>query len=341
MRQLLAWICVIGAATASGQEVAPHLEPQTSGTRARLVALSIVNPSVVWAAGAEGTYARTIDGGSTWHSGLVPGGDSLSFTGVYAESADRALLLSAGQGRRARIYRTTDAGVTWSVVFQNEDSSAFFDCMAFRGNIGVALSDPVNGMFPIVRTTDAGRTWTPFVPPGYDVLHALSGEGAAAFGTCVVVQPEGTILFGTTKGGRVFRVGADRSDVVQTPIVHGGATAGILTLAFRDAQTGTAAGGDLSKGDSVTHNVVVTHDGGKTWTVAGHPPIPAVYALSYVPDRPRTLVAVSAKGSAWSADEGTTWHSLDGHDYWGVRFGAGGIGWMVGPNGRVTKITLR
>jgi len=303
--------------------------------------LSIVSPTVVWAAGAQGTYLRTSDGGATWHAGVVPGGDSLSFTDVHAESADWALVLSAGKGRRARIYRTTDGGANWSVVYQNQDSSAFFDCMAVRGQIGVALGDPVNGAFQIVRSTDGGQTWKPFTSPAFDTLHAIDGEGAAAFGTCVLVQPDGTLLFGTTKGGRVFRLGADQATVVQTPIEHGGATAGILTIAFRDELTGVAAGGDLSKGDTLTDNVIVTHDGGATWMVAGRPPFPAVYAVSYVPGFARTLVAVSAKGSAWSTDDGATWRSLDSHDYWGVRFGADGTGWMVGPNGRVTRVRFR
>jgi photosystem II stability/assembly factor-like uncharacterized protein len=332
------WLSAILAATASGQQLAPQLEPQVSGVTARLVALSIVSPTVVWAAGVQGTYLRTTDGGATWRAHVVPGGDSLSFTDVYAESADRAMLLSAGQGRRARIYRTTDGGATWSVVYQNQDTSAFFDCMAVRGRIGVALSDPVNGTFGIVRTTDGGETWKPFTSRAYESLHAIAGEGAAAFGTCVLVQPDSTLLFGTTKGGRVFRVGAGRADVVQTPIVHGGATAGILTMTFRDEHTGVAAGGDLSKADSLTDNVIVTHDGGATWTVAGRPPFPTVYALAYVPGYAGTLVAVSAKGSAWSPDDGATWRPLDTHDYWGVRFGADGTGWMVGPNGRVTRV---
>ena len=47
---------------------------------------------------------------------------------------------------------------------------------------------------------------------------------------------------------------------------------------------------------------------------------------------------MSPKGSAWSPDDGASWKSLDGRSHWSVAFGPDGAGWMVGPEGRVTKI---
>jgi photosystem II stability/assembly factor-like uncharacterized protein len=321
--------------------VPPRLESQTSGTTARLQAISVVSPMVVWVSGARGTYARTSDGGATWHSGVVPGADSLEFRDVHAFSARSAVLLSIGTGPQSRIYRTVDAGATWTMVWQNPDPKAFYDCIDFRGAIGVAIADAVGATFPLLRTIDGGRTWKPYAPPGYDSVQAEPEEGAfAASGTCVVLKADGSVVFGTAGGARVIRVGAGGSAAVPTPVVHG-KMAGIATIAFEGAEAGIAAGGNLSTADSVSPNVVVTRDGGRTWTLGGHPAFPgAVYGLAYVPGRRGTVVAVGPKGSAWSADGGATWTALDQRDHWSVGFGSGSVGWMVGPGGRITKITF-
>jgi photosystem II stability/assembly factor-like uncharacterized protein len=339
MRASAAWVTLVLTSAASAQRTGPRLESQTSGTTARLQAIAIVSPTVVWASGARGTYVRTTDGGKTWHAAVVPGADSLEFRDLHATSADRALLLSIGTGDKSRIYRTIDGGKSWTVVWQNTDPNAFYDCLDFQGDVGVALSDASGGTFPIQQTVDGGRTWKPFAPPGYEQIRAIDGEGAfAASGTCVLIRPDGSVMFGTAKGGRVIRIGPSKSEVVETPIVHGD-MAGIATMAFRYGGVGVAAGGDLARADAATDNVIVTKDGGKTWTLGGRPPFPgAIFGVAYVPGRQRTIVAVSPKGSAWSADDGSSWKPLDGQSHWSVAFGADGAGWMVGPEGRITKI---
>src|SRR5690348_984969 len=100
--------CLV-AASAFGQWT-----PQKSNTTASLHGLSIVNANVVWASGTGGTFVRTMDGGETWQAGTVPGGEKLDFRDVYAVDAETAYMMSIGNGNDSRIYKTTDAGKTWS-----------------------------------------------------------------------------------------------------------------------------------------------------------------------------------------------------------------------------------
>src|SRR5690348_18439722 len=60
----------------------PTLSPQNSGTTNGLIAVSPVNPRVVWASGRNGTFTVTTDGGGTWYDGVVPGAGALQFRGV-------------------------------------------------------------------------------------------------------------------------------------------------------------------------------------------------------------------------------------------------------------------
>ena len=92
-------VALLGAgftcATLSAQELPlihqPTLTPQDSGTTNGLIAVSPVNPQVVWASGRNGTFTVTTDGGETWNAGVVPGAEALQFRDVQAFSATRCV----------------------------------------------------------------------------------------------------------------------------------------------------------------------------------------------------------------------------------------------------------
>ncbi len=349
-------LILLGAAGCSGgvppatmaTPIRPTLTPQTSRTPQRLQAVGPVNDQIVWASGTGGTYVRTTDGGATWVAAVVPGAESLEFRDVHGVDSITAYLLSAGPGDRSRIYKTTDAGRTWALQFTNADSAAFYDCLAFWDrDHGLAISDAVNGGFPVLVTADGGANWTP-VPPA-EVPPAQPGEGAfAASGTCVVTAGRRSAWFGTgaSEGGtaRVFRTD-DRGRhwaVVETPIIHGTKSTGITSLAFRDALHGTALGGDIANNESQHDNVAFTSDGGRSWSLGGRPTLHgAVFGAAWVPRAARTIVAVGPGGSSYSTDGGVTWMALDSQSYWSVGFAGTGAGWMVGPGGRIVRVSFR
>ena len=324
----------------------PVLTAQISGVEARLIGISAVDENIAWISGTEGTYARTTDGGTTWHAGVVPEAGALQFRDVHAVDAETAYLLSIGEGEQSRIYKTTDAGSTWALQFTNPEPEGFFDCMDFWDeDHGIAFSDSFGGAFFLITTADGGATWER--APADRLPPASEGEGSfAASGTCLVTHGEGTAWVGTGAGAsaRVLKT-TDRGrswTVADTPIVGGTPTAGIASLAFRDADHGAALGGVIDKPDEYSDNVAVTHDGGSTWTLAGRPSFPgAVYGAAYVPGAPTpTLVAVGPNGMAYSADNGMTWTNLDTLSHWSVALASLRSGWAIGPEGRVTHIRL-
>src|SRR5262245_6274937 len=92
---------------------------QTSGTSARFRGVSTVNDTVAWVSGSNGTFARTVDGGNHWTSGVVAGAEKLDFRDVHGVDANTAYLLSIGEGENSRIYKTTDSGKNWTLQFTN------------------------------------------------------------------------------------------------------------------------------------------------------------------------------------------------------------------------------
>ena len=113
-----------------GHPASPHAfswHDTPTGSTASLRGISAVSANVVWASGSAGTVLRTLDRGATCQSVGPPGTSTLQFRDIEAFGPNKALIMSAGVGTDSRIYRTTDGGQTWTLVFQNTDANAFYD----------------------------------------------------------------------------------------------------------------------------------------------------------------------------------------------------------------------
>ena len=329
-----------GGRGAAARPAAVEWQSQSSGVTSRLRGISAVSASVAWASGGNGTVLRTVDGGRSWQALPVPGAETLDFRDVDATSDRVAHVLSIGAGASSRIYKTTDGGAHWDLRFANTDPKVFLDAMAFWDEQrGVAVGDSVDGHFVILMTGDGGRSWDR-VPA--DRLPAASpGEGAyAASGTNVAVFGRDQVWIGTT-AARVLRSldGGLTWTVANAPLAHG-TSAGIFSIAFRDAQHGIVVGGDYQKESEVSDNAAVTADGGATWTrVRGLSGFRSVVA--WVPGAARSIIAIGPSGADWSSDEGRTWSALGGDGFDTVSIAAaGGAAWAAGSRGRISKVTL-
>jgi len=201
--------------------------------------------------------------------------------------------MSAGPGEQSRIYHTGDGGLHWQVQFTNMNPKGFFDSMAFwDSRHGVVVGDPIpdeSGKLKFeILLTDDGQNWKAI--PTARLPAAMEGEGAfAASNTCVAIGPsasDSNIWFAT--GGRAARVfhSTDRGqswEVFDTPLVHGPASAGIFSIAFRDAMHGVVAGGEYKRPNEDGPNLAFTEDGGKTWTITGLHPLAYFSAVAYDP----------------------------------------------------------
>jgi photosystem II stability/assembly factor-like uncharacterized protein len=312
-------------------------QKQTVATDADFRGLCVVDANVVWVSGSKGTFGRTTDGGKTWSVGAVPGATQLDFRDVEAFGDSTAYLLSIGAGEASRIYKTTDGGKTWALQFKNTIAAAFFDALAFWDEKhGIALSDPVDGRFPLIATSDGGVTWKPL--PKEQWPTALENEGAfAASGTCLVTQGPNDAWF-VTGGARTARIfhSKDRGltwTVTDTSVLAGIQSAGIFSIAFRDALEGIVVGGDYRKPNASVATAALTGDGGKTWTLLDKQ-LPFCSGAVWAKDR---WVAVGTSGSFASKDDGATWTRLDKENYNSVGFAPTGDGWAVGPKGRIAK----
>src|SRR5260221_8505930 len=134
----------------------PHWTLQNSGVTSRLRGVSAVSARVAWISGSGSTVLRTNDGGATWQR-LTVTTDQLDFRDIDAIDTRTAYVLSIGNGPASRIYKTTDAGMTWTLQFKNEDPKAFYDAMSFwDADHGIVIGDSIAGQFCIMTTENGG-----------------------------------------------------------------------------------------------------------------------------------------------------------------------------------------
>lgn len=324
---------------------------QQSNTSENLRGISVVDDQIAWASGTHGTYLRTVDGGNSWRVAQLPGAESLDFRDVEAFSANLAYLLSAGPGGQSRIYKTIDAGKNWALQFTNKDPKGFFDCMAFWDrDHGIAVGDPVPDnsgklRFELIATEDGGQHWKPIrsdtLPP------AIEGEGAfAASGSCIAVQGTSNAWFGT--GGKIARVfrSADAGktwNVADTPIIHGPDSAGIFSIAFRDALQGVIAGGDYKHPEQDGANLAVTDDGGATWKLSPISPQAYFSAIAFAqPAGGKALLVVGSSRAAYADDLGkTSWRKTWNLNLNALGLSSTGKAIAVGPKGLIVSLPTK
>ena len=347
MTQMCTWsaaLALVAGVLAAHPARAQGWQLVDAPTRTSLRGLSTPSEGVVWVSGARGTVARSIDGGATWQLVSVPGADSLDFRDIEAFDAQRALVLSIGNGAQSRIYGTADGGATWTLRFTNPDSAAFYDCMAFwDASRGIAMSDPVAGRIRVLRTSDGGSSWTPLPAEASPV--ALEGEaGFAASGTCLATGSGGRAWIVTGGGPRAralrttdFGASWTASDI--PPVAAGAAPRGAFSVAVHDGTRLVVTGGNYEAPGDTTGNVALSPDGGVTWAAPGGS-APRGYrsGAAFVPGTGgRGVVAVGTSGTDHSLDGGETWTAADTLALNAVSFASPAVGWAVGPRGRVAR----
>ncbi|MGH9748005.1 MAG: WD40/YVTN/BNR-like repeat-containing protein [Candidatus Acidiferrales bacterium] len=344
----------IPAATIAPPQAPPKSDPWKAidvATTASFRGLSAPTGEIMWASGTGGTVIRTTDNGATWSVRTVAGAEKLDFRGIQAFDAFTAVIMGSGNAEdgQARIYRTTDGGENWKIVYEQKTRGIFFDAIAFwDAQHGIVVSDPVEGRFALFSTEDGGATWSQ-IPPA-NVPAALANEGAfAASNSCLTVEGAGNVWFvtGGAAVARVFR-SSDRGkswQVAETPLRPPNASSGLFSIAFRDANNGIAVGGDYAHpSDSPGPVIFLSSDGGATWRDGGptNPPGLFLSSVIYKPaaanTKSRTAEAVAAgTGGIISTQPGGKWIRDSERNVNAVAFPTHNTGWAVGPKGTVLR----
>jgi photosystem II stability/assembly factor-like uncharacterized protein len=326
---------------------APISRTLTSGIDTSLRGLSSAHANgteIIWATGSNGVILRSPDAGKNWIRLHIDNADTQDFRGIRSFGSDTAYVLSVGNDNKSHIYKTTDAGKSWSTQYSDPRSAFFLDGLVCRSEkICFAISDPIDGKFPILHTED-GEHWAEL--PQASLPAALPAEGLFAASNSSLIlcgTNQNDILFAT--GGPAARVfhstdNAHTWTVAITPIFSGSPAAGIFSIAC-EGRTIVAVGGDYRNPTATKSVAAYSHDLGATWHLTDQPPAGYRSAVSAVPSRiSTTWVAVGTTGTDVSSDNGAHWTPLTHENANAVLALAPHLAITAGPNGTITQLNI-
>ncbi len=231
-----------------------------------------ISETTTWFAGQNGTWGYIQKDKLYFDS--IPEAKGMDFRSISILNDSTTLLLTAGSP--ALLFKTSNFGKTWQIVYENNHPDVFFNSMTFwDANKGIAFGDPMEGCFNILITKDGGKTWTKI--PCTNLPVPEPGEAAfAASNTCISVAKDRiTIVTGGVKS-RVL-VSEDKGNswkAFEMPILQGSSMTGAFTHHFLDEKIGIAMGGNFEDKSSNQNNKVLTLDGGENWQIIAAGQIP-------------------------------------------------------------------
>jgi photosystem II stability/assembly factor-like uncharacterized protein len=242
---------------------------------------------------AEQGLLRSTDDGRTWKQGSFPGNASPSC--IALPSTGKSSVYAGGIGV---VYRSVDAGATWSLLSQDLPPDAEIRSLLIPTGktpallAGVDLPAVETGVF---RSTDGGTSWT----------RNVQGLTASVV-TSIAVDAEDSNTLWAAANFVLFK-SADRGRTwSQIPEPR-------PAVAVYDRWVGTSPVDPqtvyLGRYDG---QVLRSRDGGETWSVAGNPSS-GLMMLKADPLDAATLWAGGADGGLRrSTDGGDTWSTLSG-----------------------------
>lgn len=279
------------------------------GTNPGIYCLDGNNAIVVGGVAGAPRVFRTTNGGTNFTN--VTGNISTSASPLFcACMIDANTFLVAdggpgGAGGNATLWRTTDAGATWTNVLSTGGTAGFFNGImkaSLTPNFVVAQSDAPSGTLITYVSTNAGATWTAqnetgagftvgSLPAVFCIDNQFYGHGSSG------VTPVRTAF--TTNGGTTWGV---------TNL--SGITGNFLSgLAFNDnKQNGIA----VSSGSFPTLVRTTTGPAGTWSTVSAGTGTSTLNVLRWVPGTNVCFLATSATSGAirMTTDNGATWTSM-------------------------------
>lgn len=323
----LALVSIVGLSKAQ----APTWVSKTTGAPALHFAqvVKAVDANTIWFSDGKATAATDLgryiglstDGGNTWSNKLVSGPPAAATIGdMHPISATTAWIVSSGAGSQNGIWKSTNAGTTWT-----KQATASFNTTGIVGpsfanvvhfwdeNNGFAAGDPfgttaANLKFEMYTTSNGGTNWT-------NITAAPVPLDGAEFGYTSKITVQGNSIWLGTDLGRVL-YSSNRGTSWQafdTPAVDfGGVTVTGFTadVAFKDSTNGLL----ISNEDGIAL-LFSSSNSGSSWTPIT--PTGTFYAsnIAYVPGTANTYVTSGfTNGSSFTIDGGQTWTEIQGSD---------------------------
>jgi len=223
---------------------------------------------------SQSVITVTHDGGATWHQVLSPGHD-VYFFGFTCPVPTTCMVAGAvpNTNTSPSLYTTTDGGQSWTTQLMpgSNPSAVVLSCATISDCVVLedvpANGDNIKGVAYI--TSDGGHTWTNSVLPKSFMAGGSAEPGLQCFadGRCIAIGNEATstralqtvAMIYSTNDGATWEVGT-------LPQVAPSISASGLMSCADDEHCVSIESAQNDNGGITTSGVLVTNDGGETWS---------------------------------------------------------------------------
>lgn len=288
-----------------------------------LLDVHFVNENVGVAVGEDGKIIRSTDGGETWSVVMDQGEDYLTDVNFFDENTGLAISLNT-------MYRTTDAGLSWSPMSIMEVSN-ISDLEIINSTTCMITSAP-SGLW---KSENQGENWTQVPNNLGDIFssHIAFADLNTGYG---FYGNNTEYMYKTTDGG---------SNWEQLPIESGQDITVIEEIHFLSPDHGFRAGWYVG-------HLMYTNDGGINWESPNYlsdgesmPFTEQLLDIHFDAETPSDYYASGWYGKIFkSTDQGLDWYEVPSNvpldqNLYGIFFIGSDLGWAVGSDGVVVKTT--
>ncbi len=255
-----AWIIFALVLGLSNLSKSQSIQLLVSDVKCSFRGLSVVNDSIIWVSGSNGTVGKSINGGANWEWLKVKGFENTQFRDIEAFSSAKAIIM--GIDSPGVILKTQDGGLSWNIVLFDSNKGVFFDAMDFYDEKkGILVGDPIHQKFYLSRTNDGGETWQKI--PEEQCPTADSGEACfASSGTNIKLLENGSYIF--VSGGKTSHLFSLNKNIL-IPLVQGKESTGANSIAIKDSKKIMIVGGDFYKKEDNIGSIAISKNKGKSW----------------------------------------------------------------------------
>ncbi|NWF49877.1 MAG: T9SS type A sorting domain-containing protein [Ignavibacteriaceae bacterium] len=303
-----------------------QLGPANIGGRIRSIAIHPSNPNIVYVGGVAGGVWKTTDGGSNW-SALTDFMENLAVCALVMDPANPNILYAGtGEGffnldaiQGAGIFKTTDAGTTWSRLSSTNNSDFYYvNDLAIDNTNGAIYAATRKGLF---RSNNGGTSFSTVLSSGGSDVHCTDIEIAytspATIYACFGLFNQSTV-YRSIDGGASFQANLSQSGMGRIELAVSNSNPLVAYVSMLDLNTyGVGIMGITTDGGGSWYSITVpgpSYSGASNYagTQAWYDNI-----LSVDPDNPAVLYAggidfwkSNNNGNSWT--QKTNWYVQSG-----------------------------
>jgi photosystem II stability/assembly factor-like uncharacterized protein len=243
----------------------------------------------------------------------------------------------------AIILKTSDGGLSWRKVFEDNTTGMFLDAMDFDGKNGVVVGDPIQDKVFLAETSDFGETWQ-VVKKNTNCTSMLQGEAFFASSGSNIIMKKLKVTnnkFVYVSGGILSRLFID--DICfPLPIQSGKNSTGANAIDISPSgKNGIVVGGDFSNDKlSVSSSVLISFENRVVLSFSQTPSNGYKSSVSFVSEN--EVASCGTSGVDFSVDHGVNWKNISNLSFHVVKKSKNGQEvFFAGENGKLAKLNMK